>query len=121
MSLTGVSMKRVVETSQPYNANEITVDFDASGTILVYAVSEKDMDIDPRFDFKSLKDGSPSYYQPFDKNSRMFGFDKSAYIYVMPTFEFDVLGNNITSASEIRNMYRAGGYMDNLTSPRMIF
>jgi hypothetical protein len=106
IGLTGVPMERVIETEQPYSATEITSGFNPDSTVLVYAVSEKDMGVDPRFDFKPLKDGSPSYYQPFDRHTRMAGFNKSAYIYVMPTIEFSVLGQDITSASEIREMYR---------------
>jgi hypothetical protein len=109
MGLTGVSMKRITETAQPYNAKEITADFDSSNTILVYAVSEKDMAVDPRFDFKPLNDGSPNYFQPFEKDSRMVGFNKHAYVHVIPTFEFSVLGKDIQSASEIRKMYRGNG------------
>jgi len=105
MGLTGIDLDKVVETEQPYRATEITSNFDSRKTVLVYAVSEKDMGIDPRFSFEPLKDGTPNYFQPFDPHLDMKPFGEHAYIYVMPTVEFSVLGEPMSSASEIRDMY----------------
>ena len=105
MRLTGVPATAIVQSVQPYKAAEITANYDPTNTVLVFAVSEKDMAEDPRFSFKPLKDGRPSYFQRFDPHADLQGFDKHGYIYTVPTVDFNVLGRSVKSASEIRAMY----------------
>jgi cytidyltransferase-like protein len=100
MALTGVDPSRVVQVKNPYQATEITDNFDPQNTIALFAVSDKDMAEDPRFSFKPRKDGQPSYYQPASKD--MQGFDKHGYIITVPTLQFNVLGKPMRSASEFR-------------------
>jgi cytidyltransferase-like protein len=115
MALTGVDPSRVVQVKNPYQATEITDNFDPQNTIALFAVSDKDMAEDPRFSFKPRKDGQPSYYQPASKD--MQGFDKHGYIVTVPTLQFNVLGKPMRSASEFRaNFARA----DNETQKAMI-
>jgi len=106
MALTGVDPSRVVQVKNPYQATEITDNYDPQNTIALFAVSDKDMAEDPRFSFKPRKDGQPSYYQPAQKD--MVGFDKHAYIVTVPTLNFNVLGEPMRSATEFRaNFARA--------------
>lgn len=106
MALTGVDPSRVVQVKNPYQATEITDNYDPQNTIALFAVSDKDMAEDPRFSFKPRKDGQPSYYQPAQKE--MTGFDKHAYIVTIPTLQFNVLGEPMRSATEFRaNFARA--------------
>jgi cytidyltransferase-like protein len=106
MALTGVDPNRVVQVKNPYQATEITDNYDPQNTIALFAVSDKDMAEDPRFSFKPRKDGQPSYYQPASKN--MQGFDKHGYIVTVPTLQFNVLGEPMRSATEFRaNFARA--------------
>jgi cytidyltransferase-like protein len=106
MALTGVDPSRVVQVKNPYQATEITDNFDPQNTIALFAVSDKDMAEDPRFSFKPRKDGQPSYYQPASKD--MQGFDKHGYIITVPTLQFNVLGEPMRSATEFRaNFARA--------------
>jgi len=115
MALTGVDPSRVVQVKNPYQATEITDNYDPQNTIALFAVSDKDMAEDPRFSFKPRKDGQPSYYQPASKD--MQGFDKHGYIVTVPTLQFNVLGKPMRSASEFRaNFARA----DNETQRAMI-
>jgi len=100
MQLTGIDPSRVVQVKNPYQATEITDNYDPQNTIALFAVSEKDMATDPRFSFKPKKDGSPSYYQPAQKD--MKGFDEHGYIVTVPTLDFKVLGAPMRSASEFR-------------------
>ena len=100
MALTGVDPSRVVQVKNPYQATEITDNFDPQNTIALFAVSDKDMAEDPRFSFKPRKDGQPSYYQPASKD--MLSFDKHGYIVTVPTLQFNVLGKPMRSASEFR-------------------
>ena len=106
MALTGVDPSRVVQVKNPYQATEITDNYDPQNTIALFAVSDKDMAEDPRFSFKPRKDGQPSYYQPASKD--MQGFDKHGYIITVPTLQFNVLGKPMRIASEFRaNFARA--------------
>lgn len=105
MELTGVPSRAIVQCKQPYKAEEITANYDPAKTVLVFAVSEKDMAEDPRFAFKPLKDGRPSYFQRFDPHGQLAGFDKHGYVTTVPTVNFNVLGKPVKSASEIRALY----------------
>ena len=115
MALTGVDPSRVVQVKNPYQATEITDNFDPQNTIALFAVSDKDMAEDPRFSFKPRKDGQPSYYQPASKD--MQGFDKHGYIVTVPTLQFNVLGKPMRSASEFRANFAQA---DNETQRAMI-
>jgi cytidyltransferase-like protein len=106
IALTGIDPSRVIQVKNPYQATEITDNYDPQNTIALFAVSDKDMAEDPRFSFKPRKDGNPSYYQPAQKD--MQGFDKHGYIITVPTLQFNVLGKPMRSASEFRaNFARA--------------
>ena len=100
IALTGVDPSRVIKTKSPYQATEITDNYDPQNTIALFAVSDKDMAEDPRFSFKPKKDGSASYYQPAQKD--MESLDKHGYIITVPTLSFNVLGKPMRSASEFR-------------------
>jgi hypothetical protein len=108
MRVAGIPADKIVETRNPYQAQEIVGNFDPTNTILIFAVSEKDMDEDPRFSFAPKKDGSPSYLQklPDDlKNAKTL--DQHGYITTLPTLDFTVLGEPMRSATELRAKYAA--------------
>ena len=106
MSLTGIPLDRVVESSQPYRAVEIVGKYNPSTTKLIFAVSQKDMDEDPRFKSWVKKDGTPAYFQPMpDDASRMATLDQHGYIMVVPTFNFTVLDQPMRSATEVRAQF----------------
>jgi len=108
MAATGVSLDRVIETKQPYQVPELTSKLNPNTTIIVYAVSQKDMDEDPRFASWTKKDGSPAHFQPMPADpADMLTFSHHSYIEVVPTFDFKVLGQPMRSASEIRAMYKS--------------
>jgi hypothetical protein len=75
--------------------------------VLVFAVSEKDMEGDnARFRFGNKKDGSLTYMQPFPKSlGELEPMTKHAYVMVVPTVTFKVLGKDANSASELRKLY----------------
>ena len=110
MTLAGVPSNAVKQVTNPYIAREILKDYDPKTTILVFAVSQKDMEEDPRFSFKPTKSGKPGYLQPYkdnEKNLQPFGdtMMPKGYVVVTPTFTFDVLGKPATSASELRKQF----------------
>jgi len=103
MELTGVPASAIVQTKNPYQAQEVVEKYDPANTILLFAVSDKDMAEDPRFAFKPKKDGSPSYFQPAGKD--MQSLDKHGYIITVPTLSFKVLGEPMKSATEFRSNF----------------
>ena len=106
MEHVGINSNNVVQSSQPYKALEITEHYDPDNTILLFAVSEKDMSSTPRFSFNAKKDGSASYFQRLPENINQANtFNKHAYIITVPTFEFNIMGNPVYSASQIRNEF----------------
>ena len=105
MHLTGVPMDRVIETIEPYRAEEIISKY-PDNTKVIYAVSEKDMTEDPRFSKWTKKNGSPSYFQPMpNRISDMQDQTQHAYITTVPTFKFTVLGQPMQSATELRRQF----------------
>ena len=108
IAATGVPTNNIIKSTSPYRAAELVQDFDPANTILVFGVSAKDMAEDPRFSFAPKRDGSPSYFQPYDQNfGKLKTLDQHGYIITVPTMNFTVLNRNIKSASEIRQMYTA--------------
>lgn len=105
----GVPADRVVQVKNPYRADEIVSKFDADNTVLVFGVSQKDMDEDPRFSFGPKKDGSASYLQSYKQNiANIKPISQHGYVAVIPTFKFNVLGQPMRSATEFRaNFVRA--------------
>ena len=108
MILAGVDSGAIVQTKSPYQSIEIMERFDKDKTVVVFAVSEKDMAEDPRFDFsnglKLKKNGEPAYLQKWNSLDDAETFGTRGYIATTPTFKFKVLGQEINSASQIRNM-----------------
>jgi glycerol-3-phosphate cytidylyltransferase-like family protein len=109
MMLAGVDPNAIVQTKVPYVATEITDRFDPDNTIVVYAVSEKDMAEDPRFDFpqtglKMKKNGEPAHVQKWPGVANAKPLRDHSYVVTTPTFRFTIGGENINSATQIRNM-----------------
>lgn len=111
----GVPANAIVQVKNPYLAKEIIDRFDPENTVALFAVSEKDMAEDPRFQFKPKKDGSPSYFQPYGSN--LEPVSKHGYIITTPTFDFTVLGEPMRSATELRRNFAAA---DTETQAKMI-
>lgn len=110
MMFSGIPEEKIVMTRNPYKADELTKNYDVSSTTLVFVVSKKDMEENPRFHSWKNEDGSPTYLQPYDKNrNNMLGFKDHAYIFTSPTFNFTVLNNTIKSASELRDLFVNSG------------
>lgn len=99
----GVPGDKIVQVVSPYVAKEITLKYNDTKDKLIYAVSEKDVD---RFSYKPKKDGSPSYFQKLQDVGEMLPMGEKGYIAIAPVFPFKVLGKNITSATQVRDMYK---------------
>jgi len=110
----GIPSGRIVRVRNPYQAQEIVKDIpDPDATVLVFAVSEKDMGENPRFKFGIKKNGEQSYMQPYPKDGKKLQpLTKHGYVYVTPTTIFKVKGQDANSASAIRKMYINGNEND---------
>ena len=109
MMLAGVDPNSIVQTRIPYVASEITDRFDPDTTVVVYAVSEKDMAEDARFDFPAVgkklkKDGDPAHVQKWTGMKDERPLREHSYIVTVPTFTFKIRGEAVNSATQIRNM-----------------
>jgi hypothetical protein len=114
----GVPGDRVIQTASPYRADEIVKKFDPNQTVLIFGVSQKDMDSDPRFSFAPKKDGSPGYLQSYEKHqNNIQPISKFGYVTVVPTFKFMVNGEPMRSATEFRQNFAAA---DSSTQRKMI-
>jgi hypothetical protein len=106
----GIPASHVVRVKNPYQAREITdslSDQEKANTVLIFAVSEKDMqEGSARFKFGVKKNGEPSYLQPMPEDQKqMKPMSEHAYVAVTPTVNFRVRGADANSASQIRKLY----------------
>ena len=110
MELTGIEPGVIVQTKVPYVANEIVERYDLEKTVVVYAVSEKDMAEDPRFQFPAQglnlkKNGEPAHMQKWPGWPRAEPVSKHSYVVTVPTVTFKVMGEPATSATEMRRKF----------------
>lgn len=89
----GIPDNKVVFDAQPYKAESVLQNYDPEEDIVVFGVSQKDMDEDPRFSMQPLKSGAPSYYQRFESFEASQPFSKHGYIYTLKTYPIDLTAN----------------------------
>ena len=96
----GVEPGHFIQVKSPFQAKEITQNYNPEQDVLIFVRSEKDRNESPK-PGGTKKDGSPAYFQPYTgKNLQPFG--KHAYFAYLPTVKF---GPGITSATEIRKAW----------------
>ena len=102
----GVPAGRVIQVINPYKIGEMvtTLGLDPATDHLVYALGAKDAE---RFKYTPE---SPLQLRSTAK--KMKPVDKHAYVEVVPTATFNVLGQAVTSASAIRKLYLDGNDND---------
>ena len=104
MLLTGIPENNISLEREPYRPLNIQSNFDENTTALVMGLGQKDMEGENvRFKPGVKKNGEPSYFQYNTDNKEPFS--KHAYLEVVPTVTFDVLGQKAKSATEMRKMY----------------
>lgn len=96
----GVAPGHFVQVKSPFQAKEITQNYNPDEDVLIFVRSEKDKNESPK-PGGTKKDGSPAYFQPYNSKN-LQPFSKHAYFAYLPTVEF---GPGITSATEIRNAW----------------
>jgi hypothetical protein len=97
--LAGVQPGHFVQVKSPFQAREITANFDPDQTQLIFVRSEKDRSKPPQ-PGGTKKDGSLAYLQPI--NDHMEPMSQHGYMAYLPTVEF---GPGMTSATEIRGAW----------------
>ena len=107
---TGVDPNVVVKTKSPYQAEEITNKYDLNNTVVLYAVSEKDMAEEPRFNFPTKgpnlkKDLQPAHMQKWNGWDNAKSLADHSYVTTVPTITFNVMGEPARSATEIRQLF----------------
>lgn len=95
-------INNVVQTKNPYKVEELLGKFDPNTTAVVFMVGEKDMKEDPRFKVGKLKSGKDSYFQLYDKNKELKGYDEHGYLIVAPHVKINVPGYKEMSGTELR-------------------
>ena len=96
----GVEPGHFIQVKSPFQAKEITQNYNPEQDVLIFVRSEKDRNESPK-PGGTKKDGSPAYFQPWTgKDVQPFG--KHAYFAYLPTVKF---GPGITSATEIRKAW----------------
>jgi len=110
IATTGVDPNVVVKTKSPYKAEEITNKYDINNTVVLYAISEKDMAEDPRFNFPTKgpnlkKDLQPAHMQQWNGWDNAKSLADHSYVTTVPTITFNVMGEPATSATEIRQQF----------------
>jgi hypothetical protein len=98
--LAGVESGHFIQVKSPFQAKEITQNYDPEQDVLIFVRSEKDRTEQPQ-PGGTKKDGSPAYFQPYTGKD-LQPFSKHAYMAYLPTVEF---GPGITSATQIRKAW----------------
>ena len=108
MTKLGVPPSRIIQVTNPYKIDEITktLGLNPAEDRLVYALGAKDAER-----FKYTPD---SLIQLLSSTKKMKPVGKHAYVEVVPTATFNVLGKVVQSASEIRKMYLEGNDNDRM-------
>ena len=99
--LAGVDAGHFVQVKSPFQAKEITQNYDPEKDRLIFVRSEKDSTKPPQAG-GNKKDGSPAYLQPLLGATKLEPFGQHAYMAYLPTVEF---GPGMTSATEIRTAW----------------
>lgn len=102
MTKMGVPVSRIIQVVNPYKIKEMvaTLGLDDSTDHLVYALGAKDAE---RFKYTP-----ESPLQLLAAAKKMKPVSKHAYVEVVPTATFNVLGQPVQSASAIRKLYLDG-------------
>lgn len=118
LTAAGIPESSIIQTTNPYQAREITSKLNPSTCRVIFAVGGKDMDpARPRFNFLPTKKGD-AYFKPLkaikdvtlDDVKEFYTLDKHGYVATTPTFTFklNIAGHSlpIKGASDIRSLYQ---------------
>jgi hypothetical protein len=106
MTRMGIPASHIIQVANPYKIDEIsqTLGLDPAQDRLIYALGAKDAE---RFKYTPT-----SALQLRSGAKKMQPISKHAYVEVVPTVEFNVQGQRVQSAKDIRKMYVDGNDND---------
>lgn len=119
-SQSGIPKDKFIEVNKPYSPIEICKNYDPNKTILIFGVSEKDGE---RFGASLKKNGELKYLLPYPSASTYLeSMDKHAYYVIIPEVQtFTVLGKEISSATQIRELYKTSNESDRMSIIRELY
>lgn len=102
----GVPSSRIIKVVNPYKIEEISAQLgmDSEQDSLIYALGEKDA--------RRFKYTPDSAIQLLSQTKKIKPVGQHAYVEVVPTATFNVMGRPVQNASEIRKMYVDGNDND---------
>ena len=102
----GIPANKIVQTRNPYQAQELLDNFDPNTTAVVFAVGKKDMQESPRFANLGgvRKDGKPAYFRKFEGADDLAGFSEHGYVTVAPHVSINVPGIGEMSGTALRKV-----------------
>ena len=90
----GVPKNRIIKAASPLKAEEVLKKYDPKTTAVIYIFGEKDAG---RLSGGKKKDGSPSYFQDYNKNKRnLKGYEEHGYFMVAPHQSVKVGGKEVS-------------------------
>ena len=93
----GIPGDKFKNERSPYIPKDLLSQFDPMTTAVVFIVGAKDMSENPRFRVGMTKRGNrPTYFQHYDENIPLEGFDKHGYLVVAPHQDIDVAGEEMS-------------------------
>jgi len=101
----GILESQILKFSNLYGAEELRKHFNPAGTIVEYAVGQKDMNTNPRFSNLDgvCSDGTPTYFRSLDENrENLKTFDDHGYIMVAPHISISLSSGKEMSGSSLR-------------------
>lgn len=107
MQAAGIPVDHIVEEISPYNPKNLEkkLGLDKNKDFFVFGIGEKDMAEDPRFNFKPLKSGAKSYFQPYVGGDYQ-PLGKHGYVYPVKDIIFKIGDKKMKGATDIRDMYK---------------
>lgn len=101
----GINRNNIIEVKKPYSPVELTSRFDASKVAAIYMVGYKDY---ARMNF-TKKDGSPAYFQDYDKNkNNIKSINKHSYVMLSPHVEIQIEDIGEMSGTNLRKVLSVG-------------
>ena len=100
----GIPGNQIVQTKNPYQAQEVLQNFDPETTSVVFAVGKKDMQSSPRFANLGgvRKDGKPAYLRKWGSDETVAPFKQHGYVTVAPHVALDIPGIGEMSGTTLR-------------------
>jgi len=106
----GIPGNKIIQTKNPYQAQEVLQNFDPDSTSVIFAVGKKDMQESPRFANLggTRKDGRPAYLRRLSAGEELATFSKHGYVDIAPHISLAVSTGAEMCGTSIRQCLRTG-------------